>query len=291
MSLWTRIANPSSSPPISTSKRIRAYALSCLAFAHWDLRSTREEGPEVCNIDSVYRAASCANECAALGFVSPIVLIIGSHTQQLLADEDNLRKFPRELGHPRFKAFGDLWDVVARRESEMVKTVERREERVARMRNVYVCAAEGCGLEGTSKSGLMRCAGKCEGEGKPSYCSKECQKTVSILRSVLVSRVLTSKPGLETTQNTLPTIYTGPHRPPPLRRRHLQTAPRSLPSRARLGRRELLTLHHRRTLSAHPRRTRRARRRPRSANGDTQTWRWDDDDLVSDDVACVHEAV
>ena len=45
----------------------------------------------------------------------------------------------------------------------------------------YVCAADGCGLEATSKTALMRCAGPCKLEDKPSYCSKECQRRVSIV--------------------------------------------------------------------------------------------------------------
>ncbi|CAL1699049.1 unnamed protein product, partial [Somion occarium] len=42
--------------------------------------------------------------------------------------------------------------------------------------NAYRCAAPGCGIEGTKKSALLKCAGKCPPDVKPSYCSKECQK-------------------------------------------------------------------------------------------------------------------
>jgi len=51
-----------------------------------------------------------------------------------------------------------------------------RDRKVARAPNAYWCATEGCGIEGTKKATLLRCAGKCEGANKPYYCSKECQR-------------------------------------------------------------------------------------------------------------------
>ncbi|KAF8177630.1 hypothetical protein BJ912DRAFT_856824 [Pholiota molesta] len=41
----------------------------------------------------------------------------------------------------------------------------------------YRCAAVGCGVEADRGKMLAQCAGKCDADKKPSYCSKECQKS------------------------------------------------------------------------------------------------------------------
>ncbi|KAF9480871.1 hypothetical protein BDN70DRAFT_832069 [Pholiota conissans] len=40
----------------------------------------------------------------------------------------------------------------------------------------YRCAAVGCGVEADRGKMLAQCAGKCDPDKKPSYCSKECQR-------------------------------------------------------------------------------------------------------------------
>ncbi|THH29703.1 hypothetical protein EUX98_g4486 [Antrodiella citrinella] len=155
MTWWYGIAGkPKTGATIS--KKIRVRALSCLANAQWDSRMTEEEGPTVWNIDAAHRAAMHANDCASLGFVSPAVLVIGMTIKQLM--EEN--KF-QQFNNPRFHELEFLWEAVERREEEMKKSTEKRNEKVAKAPNAYVCAAEGCGIEGTRKSGLLR---------------KECQK-------------------------------------------------------------------------------------------------------------------
>ncbi|KAF4613131.1 hypothetical protein D9613_011188 [Agrocybe pediades] len=42
--------------------------------------------------------------------------------------------------------------------------------------NRYRCAAPGCSVEADTGSMLSRCAGRCDLDKKPSYCSKSCQK-------------------------------------------------------------------------------------------------------------------
>jgi len=170
MTWWYGIAGKPKQGGPTVSKKLRVRALSCLANGHWESRTTEADGPDVWNIDAVYRAASHANDAASLGFVSPAVLIIGLSTKQNMEEG----QYP-EFDAPRFHALEFLWEVVERREGELQREKERRDEKVAKAPNAYVCAAEGCGIEGTRKSGLLRCAGACPAESKPSYCSKECQ--------------------------------------------------------------------------------------------------------------------
>ena len=72
-----------------------------------------------------------------------------------------------------------LWDVLRRRDEEYVAEERRRRAKVAKGANAYVCAAEGCKVEGLHKSALRACGGSCPPDLKPHYCSKECQKQVS----------------------------------------------------------------------------------------------------------------
>ena len=132
-------------------------------------------GPSTWNIDSVYRAAYLANECVSQGFVSPTTLVIGLKTREM-RDEG---KWP-EFNHERFTKLEALWDVVEKRYMDVEGKKQARDERVARAPRMYICAAPGCGIEGTKKSALLQCSGTCPANIKPSYCSKECQKAVSL---------------------------------------------------------------------------------------------------------------
>ncbi|KAJ7243101.1 hypothetical protein B0H12DRAFT_1311762 [Mycena haematopus] len=77
---------------------------------------------------------------------------------------------------PRYSVFRNLWRAMGRRNEEMAAEENKRSAKVAKAPKAYKCVAKGCGVEGTSKSPLLRCGGKCPPENKPSYCSKECQK-------------------------------------------------------------------------------------------------------------------
>lgn len=174
MDWWASIVGDQAlnTPPVP--KRYRVRALSCLANAHWEMRSSPGDGPGVWNVDALWHAAFFANECASLGFVSPAVLLIGMQTKELV-DQGKLESFRQQ----RFEGFEFLWEVVDDRIRHVEEKENARDEKVSRSPNAYICAAEGCGIEGTRKSGLMSCAGPCPRDMKPSYCSKECQKTVS----------------------------------------------------------------------------------------------------------------
>ncbi|THH29707.1 hypothetical protein EUX98_g4488 [Antrodiella citrinella] len=171
MAWWMQIAfetSPETNAPIPRGIRVRA--LSCLANSQWELKVT-EDDPDTWNIDSVHRAGVFADDCAALGFVSAIMLHIGMKIRELRA----LPHVP-EARHPRFTKLEYLWEIVETRNQEMAREKQKRDQTVVKAPNAYVCALKGCGIEGTRKSALLRCAGKCPADVKPSYCSKECQK-------------------------------------------------------------------------------------------------------------------
>ncbi|KAF8162603.1 hypothetical protein B0H34DRAFT_650049 [Crassisporium funariophilum] len=63
------------------------------------------------------------------------------------------------------------------RKAQMEAGREEMEQRRLKSPNRYSCAAVGCGIEADSGKMLSQCAGKCDPDKKPSYCSKECQKS------------------------------------------------------------------------------------------------------------------
>lgn len=156
------------------SPRVRARAFACLANHHWDIRILINTA---WNIDSMYRAA--ANFCSAHGLVTRHCLIIGKKTQELLS----IPKFQAGQDHSRFEKLDYLWDDLAHREKELEAEDDKKQKKVSKAPNMYICAAQGCAIQATKKSGLSRCAGKCSPETKPGYRSKSCQKAVRILIS------------------------------------------------------------------------------------------------------------
>lgn len=136
---------------------------------HFEARHV-ENQPHQADTTAVYAAAAMANRAAALDFVSPAVLLVAH--------------FVECTGHradaARFAALRDLWRVHDRRKAELAAEDEARARRVQREPHAYVCAARGCGVMGTRRPGLQRCAGQCARACKPAYCSKECQKKVPL---------------------------------------------------------------------------------------------------------------
>ena len=173
MSQWMVISQEKQPNGAPVPKKVRVRALSCLASSQWELRQLPEK-PDVWNMDSVWRAGVFADDCASLGFVSPMVLGIGRKIQELMT----LPNIP-EARHPRFQGLVFLWEAVERRQQEINAEQEKHNDKVAKTPNLFVCAAPGCGIEATRKSALLKCAGNCPSDVKPSYCSKECQKAVS----------------------------------------------------------------------------------------------------------------
>ena len=178
---WLRLADstlPGHIPNVPRSLRARAF--SCLAHAQWDARIAN--GGQAWNIDSVYRACFFANGAAALGFTTPEVLAVAAGTERagFRNKEDAQARFGPIENLERFEKLEDLWEALDKRKAEVEREDARQAAKEAKNPNAYSCAAEGCGIEATSKSGLMRCAGPCPLATKPAYCSKECQRQVRV---------------------------------------------------------------------------------------------------------------
>lgn len=125
----------------------------------------------------------CADEACALGFVPPGVLSVGMTVERSGFRRKEDLKFPG-WSTERFEKLSELWRAVDRRKAEIQREDMKRERKVRKDPNAYICAAEGCGIEATHKAALQRCSGKCAAEGKPAYCSKECQKQVRSSSSI-----------------------------------------------------------------------------------------------------------
>ena len=166
------------------SSALNARSLACVAHVQWDVHADPDG---TWNIDAVYRACALADGVVQLGLISPIVLVIAQATENagFRRWEDLKCELPPNSSHganpDKFAMFTSLWEAADRRKDELQQKEARREEKHTKRPKAYVCAADGCGLEATSKTALMRCAGPCKLEDKPSYCSKECQRRVSVV--------------------------------------------------------------------------------------------------------------
>ena len=171
----TKLMDPTNPLQASRSTIGRAYALSAAIL--YDGRTP--PGTQSMNADAVYRAAVYADKAAGVGFVPPIVFSIAQ-----MIENTGFRRAedcPRGFTVDRFVALTELWRVWDKRKEAVERATQRRDDRVQENRNRYFCAAEGCGIEGTRRSALPECKGQCSPEGKPSYCSKQCQKKASRL--------------------------------------------------------------------------------------------------------------
>ncbi|KAI0701120.1 hypothetical protein C8T65DRAFT_579793 [Cerioporus squamosus] len=117
-------------------------------------------------------AADHANESVKLGLVSPVVLLVGMKIREF----GEIFRVDVEQTVQRAKRFRPLWRAVSRRVDEIHAEERRRQGKVDRRPNQYVCAAEGCGIEGEKKAVLRACGGRCPPDLKPHYCSSDCQK-------------------------------------------------------------------------------------------------------------------
>ncbi|KAH9828683.1 uncharacterized protein C8Q71DRAFT_912205 [Rhodofomes roseus] len=171
LTTWQHITSPSSPPSQPPPRRILAIAYALQAKVYKDRAHVDKE---TIQIDDLRRAAIAADAAAAQGLVTPIVLNIAQYAAMPLGLPSNAYQSFKKL--PEFACLTDLWRVWRRRNGEIEREQQARDRKVARAPNAYRCAAEGCGIEGTKKATLLRCAGKCEEASKPHYCSKECQK-------------------------------------------------------------------------------------------------------------------
>lgn len=175
---WWSSLTESNSPLYngSTPRSILARTYSCLANIHFD---DRFEGDNIssCNVDALYRAARYADQCAALGLTSGTVQAIG----QFIVTNSMRGPVPgqgRYTDPGRFTRLDSLWEAIDRRTAEFDRFMQNLDDKVWRGPNASGCAFPGCGIVATSKFGLMRCAGPCPMERKPSYCDKHCQRKV-----------------------------------------------------------------------------------------------------------------
>ena len=137
----------------------------------------------VLDIEAAYRAMEYANRCAGLGFVPPVVLRVAERMEflGLRNPAQSLVRLPPKVNVALFAQLESLWEAWNNRKEEIAREKEKREEKVGKRRNAYFCAAEGCGIEATKKSGLKTCSGPCPANVKPAYCSRECQVKVGFV--------------------------------------------------------------------------------------------------------------
>ena len=160
---------------------MKAQAYSSLARAWFELAN--ENGSGTLNIAYLRDAGHSANGAAALGLISPAVLMVASKIESagFRRPEDN--KFP-EHSTEEFERLTDLWEALDARTAEMAEENSRREAKVFKDPMSYFCAAEDCWIVAVKKSTLKRCGGGCPPAFKPSYCSKYCQKAVCFPPSI-----------------------------------------------------------------------------------------------------------
>jgi hypothetical protein len=127
----------------SVSRPLKAKALSCLASSYFEKSFLPDE---TLQIDDLYRAAFLANGSASLGFVSPVVLAIGARIEKIGLRQQATCPF-RGVDTSRFVTLESLWKVFDARTEEMDKKHQKRDAKVSQSPNLYICAAEGCGIE------------------------------------------------------------------------------------------------------------------------------------------------
>lgn len=163
---------------LGASRAIRARAWALAAHMQYERRLV-DNNPDSVDVDVLHRAAMSAEVACAQGFVCPGVLTVGMTVERMGLRRQADCKIPG-VDTQRFAGLAALWKAVDRRKAEIQLADRKLENKLKKNPGAYICAAEGCGIEATHKAALLRCAGKCAMKGKPAYCSKECQKKVSV---------------------------------------------------------------------------------------------------------------
>ncbi|KAI0742585.1 hypothetical protein C8Q80DRAFT_1189519 [Daedaleopsis nitida] len=202
MSLWEAPIEPeddvdtthaSTSPWGSPEFSLPARAASCLAHANFELQEYALKGKAIApdpdpngNRDRIlptgvpdralsdqflYLSGLFVEAAARLGLVSPLVLRIPKYLVQTMKGSAVDVRESRKYG-----GFTHLWCAYDARNTEIAEEERRHAAKVSKAPNAYICAVPGCGIAGSQKKALVRCAGKCPAHRKPHYCSKECQK-------------------------------------------------------------------------------------------------------------------
>ncbi|KZW01284.1 hypothetical protein EXIGLDRAFT_719022 [Exidia glandulosa HHB12029] len=180
--------------PSHVPRPVEARAHSVLANLELE-DATRD--PDEWNIDALFRAASFANNAAALGFVSPVVLDIARRTTEIGARSRATWRYSDSYPwKPEFAKLEYLWGAMDARLAEIEREDRKQGHKISKNPTSYMCATPGCGITVTKKAALLRCSGGCGGEQKAHYCSKECQE------EDWKRHKATCKPGKATTTTT-----------------------------------------------------------------------------------------
>ncbi|RDX43186.1 hypothetical protein OH76DRAFT_1488077 [Lentinus brumalis] len=202
------------------SAEIRAQAHSAAARAYWDewcLDTDEARADDHAELhrfgrpfnpagESPYAplvfAAVHASHSVQLGLVSPAVLWVGFGVKDVVERIRGTDVQVTSTGEEVDWAleFRPLWDALKKRETEIVAKERRRRAKVAKNPGAYICAAEGCNVEGLHKAALRACGGGCSADLKPHYCSKECQKRVCRFARVVLTVTYLVPAGLAETQ-------------------------------------------------------------------------------------------
>jgi hypothetical protein len=188
---WGKIADPlhPERPPY-VSRHIQTRALSCLASA---CRERSYMGRDALQIDHLYRAGKLADMAGALGFMSPNMLGIAGRIEEVGLRRQADCRF-EGVDTTRYEKLDFLWRAYDAHRARISSKDRQRDTKATKAPNLYQCAAEGCGIEATSKSGLSKCSGPCLADVKPSYCCKECQRAVGLLCRLIFSAFKTTHP-------------------------------------------------------------------------------------------------
>ncbi|KAG6807651.1 hypothetical protein H0H92_006828 [Tricholoma furcatifolium] len=112
----------------------------------------------------LFAAAYHAHQCVLLSGESfSAVLTFGLHIL-----EPTSKKVPQ--ARLQFKG---VWDALEKRKEEINRDTAQAGRKRAKKSNRYICAAVDCLIQVDKGKLLSQCAGRCDSDKKPSYCSKE----------------------------------------------------------------------------------------------------------------------
>ncbi len=132
--------------------------------------------------ENITHAARHATHCAAGGFVSPAVLMVGFALKTLVKHVSVAVDVPLDLRH--LKQYRPLWRAIEQWTGALneVRSREPRKSHQVLLQNQ--CGSAGCTAVGPCRfSGPRLRSCKCRGVAAPHYCSKECQDQVRPARS------------------------------------------------------------------------------------------------------------
>ncbi|PPQ82207.1 hypothetical protein CVT26_009201 [Gymnopilus dilepis] len=132
------------------------------------------EAAKYCNLSSSSSSSPLSLSPPGVGAEADDRLLISPAVLGYMA-----RVFERQaVAHPEARVlYKEVVDAVKVRDRHYEMRALRMERKRLRQPNRYRCAAVGCGIQSDTGKMLLQCAGKCDPDKKPSYCSKACQKS------------------------------------------------------------------------------------------------------------------